>query len=279
MAMTCQFETSNGMLLVNGSLDRAADNDFAAALEKYCAVTAPDHRVVDMSHVRWLAPTGAKVLIQSAQDTQEKNGKMRVLASRHVFQTLNLLGAKTWMNIEVMHISTRQSAIIPTQPEPKVEAPPPAAHEAPKEDIGLGAAVGDLSLDPSFLEAALSASSPSSGAAAHAGASVAEAVRQEIHAPRTVPAPKNSGASSGALPAVRAPAPNTALAYPLEDLAGAAHLLRVLHTGKRYLFHFGMGEGYTGIIRERIGGPWITVEVDGIRKWVNLELVAYCEPM
>lgn len=273
MAMTCQFETNNGTLVVTGSLDRAADNDFTAALEKYCALTAPDHRIVDMSQVRWLAPTGAKVLIQSAQETQEKNGKMRVLASRHVFQTLNLLGAKTWMSIEVMHAS-RPSAVIPTQPEPKQEAPAPApAPVQQKEELGLAAAVGDLSLDPSFLEAPMSAQS-------HAGTSVTEAVRHEIQAPRTVPAPRNSGASSGALPAVRpASTAQTALAYPLEDLAGAAHLLRVLHVGKRYLFHFGMGEGYTGIVRERIGGPWISVDVDGIRKWVNLELVATCEPL
>lgn len=289
MPMTSQFETANGILLVTGSLDRGSDSEFNAALEKYCGSTPADQRIVDMTHVRWLAPTGAKVLIQFAQETLEKSGKMRVLASRHVFQTLNLLGAKTWMNIEVVHVSgNRQSGIVPTQTEE--QKPEPVAVAAPEkkaeESMGLGGAIGDLSLDPTLLEPAPGLSPsfdfippplPAKPASDHVPV-----------APRTVPAPKSSGQTSSSMPAVRAPAaavvptaPVTsgALAYPLEDLAGAAHLLRMLHVGKRYIFHFGMGEGFSAIVRERVGGPWITVEVDGIRKWVNLELVATCEQL
>jgi len=294
MPMTSQFETANGILMVTGSLDRGSDGDFNGALEKYCASTPPDQRTVDMTHVRWLAPTGAKVLIQFAQETLEKSGKMRVLASRHVFQTLNLLGAKTWMNIEVIHVSgNRQSGIVPTHHEESKAEPAPAAAAPAKveESMGLGGAIGDLSLDPNLLEPSPGLSPvfdfippalPSAKSADHSAPHVPAV------APKTVPAPKSSGQTSSSMPAVRAAAPvavpvaaatSGALAYPLEDLAGAAHLLRMLHIGKRYIFHFGMGEGFSAIVRERVGGPWITVEVDGIRKWVNLELVATCEQL
>lgn len=297
MPMTSQFETANGVLQVTGSLDRGSDADFTGALEKYCASTPPDQRTVDMTHVRWLAPTGAKVLIQFAQETLEKSGKMRVLASRHVFQTLNLLGAKTWMNIEVIHIAgNRQSGVVPSMPEePKVESAPAPAAPKVEESLGMGGAMGDLSLDPNLLESSSSLAPvydfippalPSSKPAEHAV--VLSAASVPVPAPRTVPAPKTSGQTSSSMPAVRTPAaahapaaaaPVGALAYPLEDLAGAAHLLRMLHTGKRYIFHFGMGEGFSAIVRDRVGGPWITVEVDGIKKWVNLELVATCEQL
>lgn len=289
MPMTSQFETANGVLLVTGSLDRGSDTEFSGALEKYCAATPPNQRTVDMTHVRWLAPTGAKVLIQFAQETMDKSGKMRVLASRHVFQTLNLLGAKTWMNIEVIHLAgNRQSGIVPTQAEePKAEPVAVAAPVAPAaEPMGLGGAVGEMSLDPSLLESSSSLAPvfdfiPPSLPSKSAEAAVAPVA---VAAPRTVPAPKTSGQTSSSMPAVRTPiahaAPTSgALAYPLEDLAGAAHLLRMLHTGKRYIFHFGMGEGFSAVVRERVGGPWITVEVDGIKKWVNLELVATCEQL
>jgi hypothetical protein len=253
-----------------------------------------------MTHVRWLAPTGAKVLIQFAQETLEKSGKMRVLASRHVFQTLNLLGAKTWMNIEVIHIAgNRQSGVVPTMPEePKAESAPAAAPKV-EESLGMGGSMGDLSLDPNLLESSSSLAPvydfippalPASKSAEHAV--VLSAAPVPVPAPRTVPAPKTSGQTSGSMPAVRTAAVVThahapaaaapvagALAYPLEDLAGAAHLLRMLYTGKRYIFHFGMGEGFSAIVRDRVGGPWITVEVDGIKKWVNLELVATCEQL
>jgi anti-anti-sigma factor len=304
MPMTCQFETANGMLVVNGSLDRAADSDFTSALEKYCQETPADKRCVDMTQVRWLAPTGAKVLIQFAQETLDRNGKLRVLASRHVFQTLNLLGAKSWMNIEVMHLSRQISTLQPAQasaahaeapaslsaPEaPQAEAPAASEPESGGETFGSS----DLSLDMDLLggmtsSAPAASSAPVTPAASTPGASGGASIGFIPPAlPRTVPAPKHGGSTSSALPAVRpgASAPAAAasaptiLAGPLEDLAGAAHLLRVLQPGRRYIFHFGLGEGFTCIVKERLGGPWIIVDVDGVKKWVNLELLATCEPL
>ena len=93
--MASSFEIVNGILFVTGSLDRASDQDLGQALEKYAKAVPADRRVVNMSNVRWLAPTGGKALIAAGQETAEKGGSLRVLASRHVLQTLNLLGAKS----------------------------------------------------------------------------------------------------------------------------------------------------------------------------------------
>jgi len=126
-------EIVNGTLFVSGSLDRAAEQEFAQGLEKYMEAVPVGSRTVDMSNVRWLAPTGAKVLIQAGQETGEKGGKMRVLASRHVMQTLSLLGAKTWLAIE--------SCTTPTAKPGAAEAAPPAeSAKAPAESPATHAA-------------------------------------------------------------------------------------------------------------------------------------------
>ena len=112
---TMSFEIINGVLWVSGNLDRVADHDFQTMLEQYSKSSPASNRVIDMSHVRWLAPSSAKILIQWAQVNQEKDNKLRVLASRHAMQTLNLLGAKTWLTIE--------SSSTPTAKPGAVESP------------------------------------------------------------------------------------------------------------------------------------------------------------
>src|SRR5208283_3805604 len=97
---SASYDVINNILFVSGSLDRSSDADFQKALERYVKATPAGSQVVDMSNVRWLAPSSAKVLIQVGQEIQEKDIKLRILASRHVMQTLNLLGAKTWLTIE-----------------------------------------------------------------------------------------------------------------------------------------------------------------------------------
>src|SRR4051812_44110276 len=116
--MTSNFEILSGILFVTGSLDKAADNDLSQALERYSQVTPAISRVVDMSNVRWLSPSGAKVLTAAGQDAGEKGVSMRILASRHVLQTLNLLGAKPGLTIK--------SCLTPNpKPEARKFAPPP----------------------------------------------------------------------------------------------------------------------------------------------------------
>ena len=125
--MTSNYEIVSGTLFVTGSLDKAADGDLQQALERYAQSTPATNRVVDMSNVRWLSPSGAKVLIAAGQDAGEKGGSMRILASRHVLQTLNLLGAKTWLTIESCMTPNSK----PNAPEPEPEpAPPPPAPKA-----------------------------------------------------------------------------------------------------------------------------------------------------
>ena len=266
MATVPGHEIVNGILFVTGTLDRSADTEFQKALEKYSEITPAPDRVVDMTNVRWLAPAGAKALIAAAQEATEKGGKLRVLASRHVMQTLNLLGAKSWLTIETC-----------LTPNPRPGAEPPAQ-----------------SSSPTMLPTAMPPIPPSSESTAQIGAvqSTQQAAALEngvqlsqpdmvgandavVQAVMAAPAPTagrhRSGASSSVIPAIQA------LAAPGEELSRGGTLLKVLYANRRYNFHFASGPSVLGIVRERIGGSWVLVETTGTRKIVNLDLVQICE--
>jgi anti-anti-sigma factor len=232
------YEILNGILWVTGSLDKSTDNDFQQALEQYAKSVSADSRVVDMSNVRWLAPSSAKVLIQAAQEAQEKGGKMRVLSSRHVMQTLNLLGGKTWVTIE--------SATTPTSRPGGGESSPVATVDSP---AASGASSTGSAQEPA----------PAPGGAAPEKADASGAP---------------SAGASAVVSAVRA---GGTLASPVEELSGGAYLLRALSANRRYSFHLEGSEQIIGIVRERIGGSWILVDTHGTRKIINLEFVQYCE--
>jgi anti-anti-sigma regulatory factor len=251
--MTASFDIANGVLFMTGSLDRSTDQEMTQALAKYAKTVPPADRVVDMSNVRWLAPTGGKALIAAGQETSGTGGSLRVLASRHVLQTLNLLGAKAWLNIE--------SCQTPN-PLPGTAEQEAAAAESPQ---------------PAEPE-------PSEAHAAHATAAVPASA-----APRPGAAgPAESGEASSK-PAVTTPAsvhitatgahPGGIYVSPHEDLVGGAALLRALTPNRRYSFHLHSGELMLGFARERVGGPWIVVEIAGARKLLNLDHVEYCEAM
>ncbi|MGD0093322.1 MAG: hypothetical protein ABSE73_25685 [Planctomycetota bacterium] len=236
--MASNFEIVNGILFVTGSLDKAADEELTAALSKYANAVPATSRVVDMTNVKWLAPTGGKAVISAGQETAEKGGSLRVLASRGVLQTLNLLGAKSWLSIEVC-----------TTPNPHPGTPPAlaAAPEAAK---------------PAAAEAPKAAEAqPASAQPAAPGAAAPPA------AARPAPAPVQSA---------EGPAPG-GFVSPHEDLTGSAALLRILHPNRRYSFHLEGGELMIGSVRERVGGPWIVLDTAGTRKILNLEHVTCCE--
>jgi anti-anti-sigma regulatory factor len=239
------FEVVNGLLFVTGSLDRSSDQEFKTALEQYMKATPVGSRVVDMSNVRWLAPTGAKELIAAGQDVQEKGGGLRVLASRHVLQTLNLLGAKTWLNIE--------SCLSPNA-KPGTEAAPAAPAEP-----------AEAAEKPAATEARPAAAPAGETAAATAAP-----------APAAAPA-QPSASGSGLMPAVGGARMQGAFVGPLEELSPGAQILRLLQPNRRYSFHLDSGELMLGVVRERVGGPWVIIESTGTRRILNLEKVTYCE--
>lgn len=248
---TATFEIVSGTLFVTGSLDRGTDDELTKALEQYAQHTPATNRIVDMSNVRWLSPSGAKVIIAAGQDAGEKGGSMRILASRHVLQTLNLLGAKTWLTIE--------SCLTPNaKPHPETEdapPPPPPPPPAPAPKAAAPAAKA---------EGAPKAESAPAAAAAPAAPAAPAAAEQAPPA-----------AISGTMAAVgRA---TGALAGPHEELSRGGQLLRVLHPNRRYSFHFAGGELILGLVRERVGGSWVIVETAGTRKIINLDLIEYCE--
>ncbi len=211
------FEIVGKLLFVTGSLDRATDPEFQQSLERLAAQVPPEERVVDMSNVHWLTPSGAKVLIQAGQDAIEKNGRVRVLASRSVVQTLNILGAKTWLTIE--------SCLTPNE-KPMAPLVKPAESAAKLPAVK---APGDQTQAPA-----------------------AETAR-------------NSGLEP--------------LANSQETLTGGATLLRILYANRRYNFGLSGGEQIMGVIKERCTAQWISLEVHGNRKLINLDLVTFCEPM
>ena len=242
---TC--EVVNGVLQVTGNLDKPADPDFQSALEKYCASVEGDP-VLDLSSVRWLNNSVAKLIIQSATDVLEKKSRLRVLSSRHVQQTLNLLGAQSYLTIE--------AAAKPVA----VEAPA----EAPKALMGLDDA--DLIM-PDLKPPAATASTPTAAPtpATPPGSGLHAAVQPASTAPagetpRPAPAPRASGL----------------MASPTEELSRGAVLFRVLHINQRYSFII-RGQEVTGVVKERIGGSWVLVETSGRRKILNLDVVEMVE--
>jgi len=243
---SASFEFANGTMVVTGSLDRAGDQELQKELDRYIKDPACPEKIVDMSNVRWLTPSGAKVLIQAGQDLQDKGGKLRVVASRHVNQTLNLLGAKTWLQIE--------NAISP-----------------PKSGEGDSGVVPLTDSQKKIVLAGAAAPAP-------APSTVAEAPAAAASTPPAATAP----AAAAAVPAsassvLQAIGRTGALASPLEELTGGAHLLRVIIPNRRYSFHFANGNDIIGIVRDRVGGSWVLVETQSTRKIVNLDVVEYCE--
>ena len=244
-------EVVNGALVVQGNLDKASDPDFQSALEHYCAKAAESERILDLTNVRWLNNTIAKMIINSGTDVLDKGTRLRVVSSRHVQQTLNLLGAQSYITIEAAAARPAPTAVAVS------DAPPEAAK--PAELMGLDDA--DLMM-------------PASGAAASAPSGSA-----------TPSAPNaNGGAAasfdSGVAPRPAPPAPRViaSLAAPHEELSRGAVLFRVLQIDKRYSFLVN-GIEVVGTVRERLGGSWVLIDSSGRRKFLNLDAVQLIEVM
>ena len=241
---TC--EVVNGALQVTGNLDKAADPDFQSALEKYVASSADP--VLDLSSVRWLNNTVAKMIIQSATDVLEKNSRLRVLSSRHVQQTLNLLGAQAYLTIE--------AAAKP------VAAPEAAAVPEPtKALVGLD--------DADLMMPELSTPIPGAGMGGATAAVATNPDDSKVMVRPPIPAPPAP---------VHAPAPRASglLVSPTEELSRGAVLFRMLHINQRYSFII-RGQEVVGIVKERVGGSWVLVETSGRRKVLNLDVVEMVE--
>ncbi len=247
---TC--EVVNGALQVTGNLDKSADPEFQSALEKYCATVEGDP-ILDLSSVRWLNNSVAKLIIQSATDVLEKKNRLRVLSSRHVQQTLNLLGAQSYLTIE--------AAAKPVA----VEAPP----EAPKALVGLD--------DADLMMPDLKPPAPPASAAPAASTGPGSGLHAAVQPNASTGAPAGSDDSKVvARPVAPAPRASGLMASPTEELSRGAVLFRVLHINQRYSFII-RGQEVTGIVKERIGGSWVLVETTGRRKMLNLDVVEMVE--
>lgn|GEM_PF-5567658 len=263
--MAATFEIVQGVLFITGSLDRAADPELQKALDKYASQTPAEIRVADLSNVRWLAPSGAKALIAAGQNATEKNGKVRVLASRHVLQTLNLLGAKTWLTIEGCLIPNSKPG---TEPAPDTASASSAASPAVAAASSAELAAASTPASGSNTIPAVPSAPPPASAPTPAPAAAEPA--------RAYPSGLAPAVPSSEAPVVARATPGP-LAGPAEELSRGALLLRVIFANRRYNFKFSGGDSVMGVVRERVGGPWVLVETTGTRKIINLDSVEYCE--
>jgi anti-anti-sigma factor len=226
-------------LFVGGSVDRSQEQSLRTSLEEYCGKVPAGKRVVDMTHVRFFASTAAKILISIAQDTEDQGGRMRVVASLPVLQTLNLLGAKTWLDV------TASSK--PTDKQAELAAAMPAVTPGN--------------------------TAPTKPATVPASATASVTITNTISAKN---AGGDSGLYRAPLAAV-SDVPQSFLAGEKESVPAGMEILKHLISGGTYRFHYAEGREFSGRVMEWIGGPWVIVDSHAGRKVVNLSLADWVD--
>ncbi len=263
-------EVLDNVLWVTGHVDRSSGAELRTSLEEYS-------KSADMTDVPYFASGAAKELIGVAQDIEAKGVKLKVLSSKPVAQTLNLLGAKTWLEIEVaLRPNTKPGA------EPKL-VKGAMAHSAArlKPQSGVRKAAGAPIHEGSVASYRPSLHLTSGGTAAKRESTPATA--QPAAAPAASPGPASfSGKRQG----------------PREDLdmdeaiqregqklvgddialADGLELLREMVILETYTFHFSGGDSsLTGKPLKHICGHWILTDSKGSRRMVNLQNVTFID--
>ena len=266
-------ETIENVLWITGNVDRKGEQDLTDAVEDYVKKLGDQEPVVDMSTVGYFATGSAKALILVAQDVKALGQKLTVRASRQVGQTFQMLGAQSWMNVEICK-------------KPNVKP------ETEAEEM-------DLELPPDDLE--IPTDRPS-----NSGITPAKSIEKtddytpSVHIPKGAKrkgATKSAGGSSaGADPGIRKGLKKVEREKSAEDLAverAQDHVgeplvpeddelsedlaimkkMRILGT---YTFHMG-GEDLTAKLVERVIGPWIMVDARGTKRWLNLNRINYID--
>ncbi|MBI3827947.1 MAG: hypothetical protein HY291_00415 [Planctomycetes bacterium] len=265
-------------LWIVGNVDRSMEKDLTTALEKFVQDVPAAKQIVDMTNVAYFASSAAKVLIGVAQDVETKGAKLKVRSSMPVVQTLNLLGAKSWLEIEAFQ-----------KPNPKPASPPPPATKTSATGLMPASRSSGTGIQP--------ANKPASAANSGSAASYVPTVQLKPDTPKsnTALAPKSPSSgitsiakagTSGVRPAVSgtsstddaaAGAAERAGALLIEDdqdIAEAYGVLRELVVMATYTFHFTAGSDLTGKILDHIEGPWILIDTRGARRMVNISHVS-----
>lgn len=263
-------------LWIVGNVDRSMEKDLTTALEKFVQDVPPAKQIVDMTNVAYFASSAAKVLIGVAQDVESKGAKLKVRSSMPVVQTLNLLGAKSWLEIEPFQ-----------KPNPKPASPPPSAPKTSAMNIAPASRTSGTGIQPASKPAANSGSA----------ASYVPTVQLKPDTPKsnTALSPKspssgittiNKAGSSGIRAAVSGASAAEEAAAGAADRAGTLLIeddqeldpeygvLRELIVMATYTFHFSAGGDLTGKVLDHIEGPWILIDTRGARRMVNISHVS-----
>ena len=242
---TLEAERVGDVLWIRGNVDRTMEKDLGQILDKYVKEVLPAKRVIEMSGVPYFASSIAKILIGVAQDTEAKGTKLKVRSSPPVLQTLNLLGAKSWIDIETC-----------PRPNAKPQAAPPPAPEpvsADKKSSSSNVTPAKPASDPSI-------SSITSVGIKRAGLGGLHGIMGQ-----------GSMDASMAAAAERSGGP---LVEDDADIPEGYGVLRELLVLGTYTFHIiGVQQDITGRVLDHISGPWILVETRGTRRMINLEQV------
>lgn len=245
------------VLWITGNVDRSMETDLSRALEQYVKDVPAEKRVVEMSGVRYFASSSAKILIAIAQDLEEKGNRLKVLASPPVAQTLNLLGAKSWLDLEVFRQpnnkdEAKAAAVPPPAPAAPV-APAAADDEEAGKDNGQAAATNEAdkrAKKSGFQTAVATARMRLSGTRAK--------VEEIINA-----AAQNAGEP---------------LVPPDQELPPELGLLRQLKVLDSCTIHFAEPpEALTCRVIEHLGGNWILAEAHNTLRVINSQRIAWLD--
>lgn len=299
-------ETVDNILWVTGTVDRSSQQELGGVLDGYLKSLSGSPPIVDLSNVKYFSSSAAKALLVSAQDIQAKGRKLRIRSSLAVAQTLNMLGAQSWVEIEACPKPNPIPAVVQ---EAKASA---KSMEAAQSSAGSTRTVTPLpgtlkGLSSQQLDDSISVRKGDSEKSLTPAESkeASEGYRPKVHIKPVEPvtrvpvsAPSASSGSSPRLPAIGGETTAAAaairaakekeeeeihqLAYeragqPLaridEELPEKLLILRKLLILNTYTFTFTGGNQLTGKLLTRLGGSWILIEQHSSRRWINLEQV------
>ncbi|MCZ7644199.1 MAG: STAS domain-containing protein [Planctomycetota bacterium] len=297
-------ETIDKILWISGTVGPSSQNELSAVLDSYMKGLGDGVPTLDLSNVKYFPSSAAKALLISAQDIQSKGRKLKVRSSLAVAQTLNMLGAQSWVEIE----ACAKPNPIPAAPEAEEPVVVPVRPPEVRGD-GKGSQVRLKAVTASEAESSVSMRKGDSGTQLTPGQKKerfihdgkTDSYQPKIHITRPdesnlrgTPAikPGSSGSKLPAIPPAETSAAAVALrqakakeddevmelaneraatplARPDEDLPENLMVLHKLLILQTYTFNFG-DFSLTGKVLTRVGGPWILIDQHGSRRWLNL---------
>ncbi|GMV81965.1 MAG: hypothetical protein AMXMBFR7_31490 [Planctomycetota bacterium] len=301
-------ETVDHVLWVTGTVDRSSQQELGGVLDEYLKGLSGNQPVIDLSNVKYFSSSAAKSLLVSAQDIKSKGRKLKIRSSLAVAQTLNMLGAQSWVEIEAC---PKPNPVPAAMQDAKASS---KSMEPASSSAGTSRTVTPLpgslkGLTGQQLDDSISVRKGDSAQTLTAAESkeASEGYRPKVHIKPVeqvtrvpVAAPASASGSSPRLPAIGGGGDTTAagaalraakekeeeelhqLAYeragqPLaridEELPEKLLILRKLLILNTYTFTFTGGNQLTGKLLTRLGGSWILIEQHSSRRWINLEQV------